>query len=726
MKKIIALILCTVLIISVASDVVSAGGTDPKSGIGITGYSVAGVLNVADVYAITLNMKWNGPSGSNPEVKIDKLTIEALGDNFKPAIASGSRYIIANEALEAAPSTIARLNSSAIASQTFHFLRTGELSNELEIKLNAIYDNGEIASPATILVIKSEPDPLPPPLPPIEPDPIPVDTTKYRPSLGVAAGTALPLLDQATAELLIPIKNTAIYAANKITVSMEPADKNKPLFMANSITIAASINTLSRDQVKDAKFPVKLAPGAINGVHPITLSYTFRNNHGDLFTDQETAYIQVNNQNAAPRLAAICSQWLTPGKETQAEFILTNSGSTAARNIKVTLEGLDPAAVSIINDIDVKYVDLIEGGSKAAVRYNLLPALSLAGSSTRLQLKIDYVDTNGEAYSDTNSVFLPLNSTQEDDKGVPRLIINKYSFTPQDIRAGGQFVLYLDLQNTSRNKAISNLKVTIMSEEGIFLPIDASNTLFIETIAPSQVVSASLALTTKADAENKPYPLRITFDYEDSQSVEHNAQEMISIPVQQNSRLVVGDIMLYGDPMLHDMVPINVEFYNLGKTILYNLMVKAEGPFQFEGGSYFVGNFNPGASDSFNFAVVPTEPGEQLGAIIFQFEDSVGAALEVRRELKLNVIEPYYPEDPDHELPPPPQSTNKKLYVGIGAATLIIPAVGFYLWRRRRQKQTLKVQQADDFTAATAASVPKIEYVGFEDTSKPDEPDTKS
>ena len=724
MKRIVALLLCVLLVGSLAGEVMVVQAAEP--GIKITGYSVSGVPNVANIFAVTLHLRWDAGGQDNI---LASLSIESISSNYKQAENKDGSYVVSTSPI--ASKHVSGLEDGETAFETFFFLRTGR-GDKLDIQFEFKYLYGQNISSGTntgsVLVVKSSPDiedpkspDPPPPIIPEIPDPVPVDTTKYRPNLTVDTEAAMPFLGQETEELVIPIKNTAIYSANKITVAIESANKSEPLFTANRITVSATINTLSRDQVKEAKFDVELAPGAITGIHEVTLNYTFHNNHGDRFTDSETAYIRVENQNAAPRLAVTSSQSLTPGQRSQVRFKLTNSGTSAARNVKVTLEGLDPAGVAVVNDIDVKYVDLVEGGGSAEVAYNLLPAPTLEGSSARLQAKIEYTDTSGATYSSTNAVFLPLlGAVMEADKGVPRLIINRYSFSPQEIRAGSNFLLDLDLQNTSRSKTITNLKVTIISEEGVFLPIDASNTLFIESIAPGEVMPASLMLSAKADAENKAYPLRITFEYEDSQGTAHSSQEMITIPVHQNSRLEVSEIVFYGEPMLYNMVPVNIEFYNLGKTILYNLMVQAEGPFQLEGGRYFVGNFNPGASDSFNFAVTPTEPGEQIGEVVFQFEDSVGTQLEVRRELKLNVMEPFFPDEPGPEMPPPQQPTSKWTYIGIGAAVLIIAAGALLIWRRRRKNKKLELQRAQDFTAATQAVVPEIEYVGFEEETQPD------
>ena len=701
MKRIVAFLLCVLLVGSLMGEIGVVWAEENV--VRITAYSVAASSSVPNVFHISLRMKWEGAKDA-----LTKLDIVVADDGFRRVTGSDTYgYSISTEPLKISDSLLAKLNKNEEAPLDFHVIMMGS-DNSLTLEFR---HNGE-SNTGTIQVIKSIPDP---PVIEPEPDPTPIDTTKYRPNLTVDTEAEMPLLDQETEELVIPIKNTAIYAANKITVAIEPADKSTPLFTANRITVSTTINTLSRDQVKDAKFDVQLAPGATTGIHQITVNYIFHNNHGDRFTDSETAFIRVENRNAAPRLAATSSHWLVPGQQSQVRFKITNSGATPARNVKVTLEGLDPSGVSVVNDIDVKYIDFIEGNGQAEVVYNLFPAPTLEGASTRLQMKIDYTDISGTTYSSTNALFLPLDGAVSAEEGVPRLIISKYSLSPQEIRAGNKFLLELDLQNTSRSKTITNLKVTIISEEGVFLPVDASNTLFIEAITPGEVVPATLSLSAKADAENKPYPLRITFEYEDNRGAAYNAQEMITIPVHQNSRLVVGEVMLYGEPMLYDMVPVNVEFYNLGKTTLYNLMVQAEGPFQLEGGRYFVGNFTPGASDSFNFAIIPNEPGELVGAVVFQFEDSIGTPLEVRREIKLNVMEPFFPEDPGFEEPMPVPTTNKWKYVGIGGAVLLVVVGGFFFWRRRRKQKKLELQRAEELTAAAQIVVPEIEYVGFDD-----------
>ncbi len=735
MKKITSLVICLLMVFAGLAQVwvpEAMADDPPKPSLRVTGYSVAGVVDVANVYSVTLNMEWDLNGLSESDAKLQSLSVKSVDEEtFVQATRSGSRYTVS-----AAPISSGRIStlngSSHSANETFYFIKTGT-SDILKLEFEFQYgqDDGPKTpgdSSTSVRVVKTTPDPQEPVWPDPEP---PADTTRYRPILGVDGEKEMPLLTADSEVLTVPIKNTSSYSASRVTVQAKPADGNTPLFTANSMTVSASVGSLGSNGSKDAEFNITLAPGATTGIHAVVLSFSYRNSYGDDFTSSETAYIQVQAQNLAPRLTAVCSTpLLIPDAAVQGKFKITNSGDNDAHNVKVTLQGLSAAGISLRQDTDVRYLESIASQEGTEVEFNLFAAPSLTDSSVMLQVKLDYTDISGTAYSEINTVFIPLlNGEARDDgeEGIPRLIINRYDFGSQEIRAGSRFLLQLDLKNASRNQTIRNLKVTVQSPDGTFMPVDASNTLFIEEISPQEVYPTTLLLTAKPDAENKPYSMNITFEYEAKSGQAFNSQEVISISVLQPPRLVVGDPVFYGQPMMYQMLPVNLEFYNLGKTMLHNLMVKAEGPFQIEGGSYFVGNFNPGMSESFNFALTPSEPGEITGSVVFSFEDSIGTPMEVRRDFDLSVMEPFVPDESDFRPPmPEPKQTNWVLYGGIAAALLLLAfAVWFFL--RRRKRKRFEIQRAEDMMAAAQTAIPEIEYVGFDENSQPEQgSDTQS
>lgn len=728
MKRLVTLLVCMLLVVAHVSPAPTGAlaaslqlaleaGEPTAPSMEIVNYSVRGVLDVSSVYELNLTLDWTVSEGDATNWRLTGLQAAATKDGFQQVRRNSSTsYSISPQPVDKYGGTSLPTTSKRI-SATFFFLKTGA-TDTLELELSATFDTGantdsvSVTDTSSVLMVKTAPDPEPPVFEELDPE-------KYEPIVTVADDAPLPLLDQSTEVLTIPIRNTASYRASKIQIEMEPVNAASPLFVADRMVVNAEISTLGYNETKNAEFPVKLAPGALSGIHAVQLTFSYQNNHGASFTRTEMVYIRVQNQNAAPRLSAATSNLLQIGKSSIIRFSIRNSGTSDAHNIKLTLLGLSGNGVSTFNDVDVKYLDLIEGDSFETVEFSLFAAPSLTGSAAELQVRMEYTDVSGVAYSETNTVFLRLLGAEADEgSGVPRLIINKYSVTPSDIKAGDEFVLTLDLQNTSRSRAISNLKVTILQPEGVFLPRDASNTIFIEALPPQEVVTATLPLTTKADADNRPYSLQVTFDYEAGQGHSYQSQDIITIPVLQPPRLMVSEPVIWGEAYVYQMLPINVDFYNLGKTTLYNLMVTAEGPFRIEGSTYFAGNFSPGSQDAFSFAVTPTEPGPAAGSVIFRFEDSVGNVTEVVRSFSFEVMEMWIPEDPGGYQPEPqPEPTSPWLWIGIGGGALLIVVIGLLVLRRRRRIK-IELQNSEDLTAAAQISVPEIEYVGF------DEPET--
>ena len=76
--------------------------------------------------------------------------------------------------------------------------------------------------------------------------------------------------------------------------------------------------------------------------------------------------------------------------------------------------------------------------------------------------------------------------------------------------------------------------------------------------------------------------------------------------------------------------PVTLDFYNMGRSTLYNMMVKCEGNFDIQDANYFAGNFEPGRTDYYEAYITPTEPGEIKGAVIFTFEDSWVKVLKLK------------------------------------------------------------------------------------------------
>ena len=123
----------------------------------------------------------------------------------------------------------------------------------------------------------------------------------------------------------------------------------------------------------------------------------------------------------------------------------------------------------------------------------------------------------------------------EVSSNVERLLFNinkfipseQFTTTPEEVYAGDTFKLTLNLKNTSKETAVSNMLFDIQgTQEGTdanntyaaFLPTAGSSTIFVEKIAPNATKSISIELKSKADLAQKPYVVTVNMEYEDSKA----------------------------------------------------------------------------------------------------------------------------------------------------------------------------------------------------------------
>ena len=126
----------------------------------------------------------------------------------------------------------------------------------------------------------------------------------------------------------------------------------------------------------------------------------------------------------------------------------------------------------------------------------------------------------------------------------------------------------MSLLNTSSYATVSNIKVSLVSDDGVFSPVNSSNTIYIESIGPKESIQNVFTLTPKRDAEHKTYGISVNIEYEDDKGNQYNSKDIISINVIQQAKLVLGDLILPPEVYVGQTFPVSIEFYNMGKTTL--------------------------------------------------------------------------------------------------------------------------------------------------------------
>lgn len=375
----------------------------------------------------------------------------------------------------------------------------------------------------------------------------------------------------------------------------------------------------------------------------LSLKMEYSNESGTAYTETNQIFIPLGEKKSKNLTIDInnlsaSAKSVGPNEDFNVSMTLKNNGNMAAKKIKITL---DTGTSIVSRTMNPAYLDKLDAGASSEVSFTLFALEDAATKNYPLAVNVEYEDENGNKQNASQylGIYVENNSTTEEaSKTVPRIIVSNYSLDPISVSAGETFKLSMTFLNTSRKEDVSNIKVTVKSDDGTFTPAGTGNTFFIESIGTKASVDRELSMTVKPDAEQKSYPITVSFEYEDSKGNPYNSSETISVSVIQNPRLVIGDLNLAGEAYVGQPYYVYVDYYNMGKSTLYNLMIKAEGNFDGQDLSYYVGNFAPGSMDSFDAQIIPNAEGEMNGSIVFSFEDANGKPIEIRKDFTANVI----------------------------------------------------------------------------------------
>lgn len=454
------------------------------------------------------------------------------------------------------------------------------------------------------------------------------------------------------------------------------------------------------------KYDLNVNKDAEVGSFPVTFNFKAKYGPNNLkeYTTSKTFYITINKNENKKNKIKLKPVTITninhpsiveKGKIVDFNFSIVNQNQETIPSVKVTVtpeEGLinQSQNVFVINnfapsqkrDFSVKLFPK-DGAEKKNYSINIVAE----DISEREEKDAKKVPTSSQ-YSGIFYNAPKKKDEDEENKGVknPQIIITNYSYGDSNVTPGENFTLSMNFINTSKSKTLQNIKISTSSEENIFIPLNSSNSFFIDSLTPNEAYSKSITFTCKADAPTKTVPVEIDYTYEDTSGNALQAKETISIPVVQKTIFSVDDVMKPYDGMEGDPVPISVNFYNLGKTAISNLMITSSGSFTVDGDStYFVGNMDAGKSDSYSINTFPEDPHHINGKITFTFEKVDGKKETVEKEFDFE-LNPIPMQDPtiDQQIP---EKQNKISPIFIISGIVIAFVVVILVLRHRKKKK---------------------------------------
>ena len=533
---------------------------------------------------------------------------------------------------------------------------------------------------------------------------------------------------EAGKEFQVPfqVTNTGDAPANNIKISLDGL-KSKEITLANGLS-TADITTLNPGETQYITFNLKSDKSMAPGTYMLSLDYTFSGyGQGEDKTSEQAPKtgkyqfsFNITKSQQEPSALEFKNIKFPTGilyrnSKATISFDLENTGRLVAKNLKVQANSQDQNGLAS-RTVSIIQLKELAPGEKKNFSYDFMVTPSAETKNYPVELKVEYTDDSKAEVQSTSQivgVFVKAPTDKNDGKPVnestPKLIIEDYYLEPQTIEAGKPFKLYLKFFNTNAKKAVKNIKIFLTSDTqesvgsgengqtgssmptaSVFTPVDSSNTFYIANIAPGARVEKEISFTTVPDTAAKTYTVVANFEYEDSKANKYTDTAQIGVPVVQQAKLEVGDVLPQGEFMVGSETPLSIDYYNTGKANLSNVMIKIKGEgLKFDTPSYYKGAFAPGSQDTFMVNVTPDTPGDKKIELVWTFEDSMGVTQEIKKEYEFTVEDiPQMDENDMNGQDMNGGGGSKLLFKILGGVAVAAAAIGgaFFIHKKKKKE----------------------------------------
>lgn len=533
---------------------------------------------------------------------------------------------------------------------------------------------------------------------------------------------------EAGKEFQVPfqVTNTGDAPANNIKISLDGLESQK-ITLASGLS-TADITSLNPGETKYITFNLKSDKSTAPGTYMLNLDYSFSGYGAGKNETSEQApksgkyqfSFNITKSQQEPsdlefRNIKFPSGILYRNAKATISFDLVNTGKVTAKNLKVQANSQDQNGLAS-RTVSIIQLKELAPGEKKNFSYDFMVTPSAETKNYPVELKVDYTDdTKAEAQSTSQivGVFVKAPVEKNDGKPVnestPKLIIEDYYLEPQTIEAGKPFKLFLKFFNTNAKKTVKNIKIFLTSDTqesvgsgdssggqtggamptaSVFTPVDSSNTFYIASIAPGARIEKEITFTTVPDTAAKTYTVVANFEYEDAKANKYTDTAQIGVPVVQQAKLEVGDVLPQGEFMVGGETPLSIDYYNTGKANLSNVMIKIKGEgLKFDTPSYYKGAFAPGSQDTFMVNVTPDTPGQKKVELVWTFEDSMGVTQEVKKEYEFTVEDMPKMDENDMNNQDMGGGSSKGIFKILGGLAVAAAAIGgaFFIYKKKKK-----------------------------------------
>ncbi|WP_410495767.1 hypothetical protein QTL86_19005 [Cellulosilyticum sp. ST5] len=430
------------------------------------------------------------------------------------------------------------------------------------------------------------------------------------------------------------------------------------------------INSLAASSNTSYGTKIQLTSSTSSKLLQLQVNLSYEDESGTSYKD--TQYIFLNTNTTANTNDMVISNIQSPsgtyaaGESFTVKFKV--GSKNGANNVKISVNP-DQNIIATSQSVFVLN-ELVKGQSKEySVTFQPTESITSGTHPIQILLEYEYQDKSFSMnqYASVNTSASGTNQTN------PKVILSKYTASPEVVRAGENVTLNLTFLNTHPNKTVYNLTANLSTSSAsssntnagssstngsstsssssssttgttsLFTPVDATNTLFVGSLASGASSNKEITFKTSSSATAATYMMYINLTYQDEKGSEVTSSETIPITISQDTNIDVAQIDL-SSLSIGRSTGLTATIYNTSKSAISNVMMYLESDaldtgFSVTDNKSYLSAFSTGATQYY----APTLTGLAAGTydvnLVIEYEDSLGEAQVMRYPFQVEVAD---------------------------------------------------------------------------------------
>ena len=283
------------------------------------------------------------------------------------------------------------------------------------------------------------------------------------------------------------------------------------------------------------------------------------------------------------------------------------------------------------------------------LEYTFTIADKVTSGNKVIRFNATYFENKAAAEGNFSTQITIVNGYTQPEQETPTamsVMVESYKLYVQGTEASGLLAgeeaeLVLTIRNNSTTdtarKVLTNL--VFANSPGLTLCPGSTDSAYIDSIRPGGTQTARLKIMAKPDADAGYSLLGIGLTYEGREHTMGTASQNIMIPVSQKMDLQVGTPSVYGKQVKGREGTISLQLMNMGRGKAMNIRIIASDGLQ-QAAPTYVGDIPAGGSATADVAAVFTKIGAYMGTLVVQYEDTNGQLYTATAQVQLNVEDP--------------------------------------------------------------------------------------